>query len=88
MAITIRNKVVEQKIRDIGRLTGEGPSAVIARLVQAEQPGDAVVSEEEAERRDAAWSAYKASRPAWTAEELAASTAFEEEMYDESGLPR
>jgi len=36
MAITIRNKTTEELIRKIGRRTGEGPSAVIARLVKAE----------------------------------------------------
>lgn len=36
MAITIRNKETEALIRKIGRRTGEGPSAVITRLVQRE----------------------------------------------------
>jgi hypothetical protein len=36
MAITIRNKTTEELIRKIGRRTGEGPSAVVARLVKAE----------------------------------------------------
>jgi len=30
MAITLRNKKVEEDIREIGRHTGEGPSAVLA----------------------------------------------------------
>lgn len=34
MAITIRNTEVEAMIREIGRHTGEGPSAVIARAVR------------------------------------------------------
>ncbi|WP_157016355.1 type II toxin-antitoxin system VapB family antitoxin [Mesorhizobium xinjiangense] len=34
MAITIRNQRVENTIREIGRHTGEGPSAVIARAVE------------------------------------------------------
>ena len=33
MAITLRNEKVEDQIRAIGKRTGEGPSAVIARLV-------------------------------------------------------
>jgi hypothetical protein len=33
MAVTIRNKDVEDRIRRIGATTGEGPSAVIARAV-------------------------------------------------------
>jgi len=34
MAITIRNTEIEAMIREIGRHTGEGPSAVIARAVK------------------------------------------------------
>lgn len=43
MAITIRNKTTEELIRKIGRRTGEGPSAVVRRLVTAEAKGEAVV---------------------------------------------
>jgi hypothetical protein len=35
MAITIRNTEIEAMIREIGRHTGEGPSAVIARAVRS-----------------------------------------------------
>ncbi|MCO5162550.1 MAG: type II toxin-antitoxin system VapB family antitoxin [Mesorhizobium sp.] len=34
MAITIRNTEIEAMIREIGRHTGEGPSAVVARAVR------------------------------------------------------
>lgn len=53
MAITIRNKITEELIRRIGRRTGEGPSAVIARLVRAEAegPDEDKVPEEEFRRR-------------------------------------
>ncbi len=34
MAITIRNTEIEAMVREIGRQTGEGPSAVIARAVR------------------------------------------------------
>ena len=34
MAITIRNTEIEQMIQEIGRHTGEGPSAVIARAIR------------------------------------------------------
>jgi hypothetical protein len=53
MAITIRNKTTEELIRKIGRRTGEGPSAVIARLVKAEAGGQnkQTVPEEEVQRR-------------------------------------
>lgn len=36
MAITLRNKPVEEMIRRIGVQTGEGPSAVIARVIARE----------------------------------------------------
>ena len=37
MAVTIRNKQTEAEIREVGRETGEGPSALIARLVSDEK---------------------------------------------------
>lgn len=53
MAITIRNKETEELIRKIGRRTGEGPSAVVFRLVQNEvnQAHRSSVPEEEVQRR-------------------------------------
>lgn len=36
MAITLRNKALEAKIKEIGRRTGLGPSAVIARAIERE----------------------------------------------------
>lgn len=52
MAITIRNKATEEMIRKIGRRTGEGPSAVIRRLVERETAGEeGAVPEEEVRRR-------------------------------------
>jgi hypothetical protein len=36
VAITIRNQKTEELIRKIGRRTGEGPSAVVRRLVERE----------------------------------------------------
>ena len=53
MAITIRNKTTEELIRQIGRRTGEEPSAVVERLVKAEAlrgPSEEV-PEEEVRRR-------------------------------------
>lgn len=88
MAITLRNKAVEEKIRAIGRRTGERPTAVIARLVAAEQPETGRVSPEEAEARAAAWREYVATLPKWTEEQLAEAKAFEDDMYDENGLPK
>ena len=88
MAITLRNKDIEERIRRIGRRTGEGPSAVIRRLVDAEEPALGEVSEEEAERREASWRAYMAMMPKPTPEQIAASEAVERDMYDEDGLPK
>jgi hypothetical protein len=53
MPITIRNKTTEELIRKIGRRTGEGPSAVIRRLVTSEAEGgmEGEVPREEFERR-------------------------------------
>ena len=48
MAITIRNQKTEELIREIGRRTGEGPSAVVRRLVEREADGqDSAVPEDE-----------------------------------------
>ncbi len=88
MAITIRNKETERIIRDVGRQTGEGPSALIARLVEQEErrlvDGRRA---QHAERRRALRQLIEetppvsedARRAVW--EELGA-------MYDEDGLPR
>lgn len=88
MAITLRNKQVEERIRSIGRRTGEGPSAVIARLVEAEEPQPGRVREAEAARRRAAWDAYEATVPPWTDADRAAVKQAMEDLYDEDGLPR
>ena len=88
MAITLRNKVVEERIRAIGRRTGEGPSAVIARLVDAEEPGAGRSSPEAAERRYREMRTFLDALPKPTPEERAAMKAFEADMYDEDGLPK
>jgi hypothetical protein len=53
VAITIRNKETEELIRKIGRRTGEGPSAVVRRLAQAEagKTAEGRVSDGEYRRR-------------------------------------
>ena len=65
MAITIRNKETEELIRKIGRRTGEGPSAVVARLVKAEVGGrnDQKVPEEEVRRRMAVFEDLRKKYP-------------------------
>lgn len=51
MAITIRNTEIESMIREIGRHTGEGPSAVIARAVKDLKQKHRSISPAEARRR-------------------------------------
>ncbi len=51
VAITIRNKQTEELIRRIGRRTGEGPSAVVARAVEALSQSPDTVSEDEKRRK-------------------------------------
>ena len=88
MAITLRNKKVEERIRAIGRRTGEGPSAVIARLVEAEEPAPGRVSEEEAEKRYQRMRAFLDSLPEPTEEERRGVQEAMDDMYDEDGLPK
>ena len=89
MAITLRNKRIEDKIRAIGRRTGEGPSAVIARLVETAEPGTPPVDEAEAARRRAENArAFLATFPPWTDQDRAAVRQVMEDMYDEQGLPK
>jgi hypothetical protein len=73
MAITLRNKKVEERIRAIGRRTGEGPSAVIARLVEA---------------RYQRMRAFLDSLPEPTEEERRGVQEAMDDMYDEDGLPK
>jgi hypothetical protein len=64
VAITIRNKTTEELIRKIGRRTGEGPSAVVRRLVEREAVGqDATVPEDEVQRRIAEFEALASQYP-------------------------
>lgn len=88
MAITLRNKRIEDKIREIGRRTGEGPSAVIARVVAAEDARSGQSGEEAAARRLADMRAFVAALPKPTDEERAAVQQAMDDMYDEDGLPK
>ena len=60
MAITIRNKATEELIRQIGRRTGEGPSAIVRRLAQAEIKGEQTVPPDVVQRRIARIRALRA----------------------------
>lgn len=90
MAITIRNKAVEDTVRRIGRRTGLGPSAVVAKavaLLDASPP--AAIPPEEVERRRTFAKAFVAEMAAKTTdEERRLAREIETGMYDENGLPR
>lgn len=88
MAITLRNKRIEDKIRAIGRRTGEGPSAVIARVVAAEDQRFKEADGEEEVARLAKMLAFLDTIPMPTEEERRAVQQAIEEMYDEDGLPK
>ena len=72
MAITLRNKKVEEDIREIGRQTGEGPSAVIARAVAAERERLDAERKQRKEERLARIRAFTSTLPVFTDEERAA----------------
>lgn len=89
MAITIRNRRIEERIRKLGEIRGEGPSAVIGRLVEKEI--EAVSNESKDERvtrRRRAMDEWIASLPSITDEDRRAIDTAMEEMHDEDGLPR
>jgi len=69
MAITLRNKKVEEDIRAIGRHTGEGPSAVIARAVARERERIEAERKRDYEERLAKIRAFTATLPIATEEE-------------------
>jgi hypothetical protein len=90
MAITLRNKALEERIRRIGRRTGLGPSAVIAKAVERfeERPAPEVPPKEIARRLKALDEIQRRIADGITDAERAAMKAFEEDMYDEHGLPK
>lgn len=90
MAITIRNQRLEEGIRKLGRLRKEGPSAVIARLVNKELREldlDADKHEDKA-RRYAALRRWLDGLPPITDADRRTIDQAMDEMYDENGLPR
>jgi len=72
MAITLRNKKVEEDIREIGRHTGEGPSAVIARGRSGARA-----------HRVAQIRAFTSTLPVFTDEERAAMLREQDSPYDD-----
>jgi hypothetical protein len=88
MPITLRNKVVEERIRAIGKQTGEGPSAVIARLSSQEEERLKAEAEAEKARRIAAMKRLRAMLPKLTDEDRRAINQAMDDLYDENGLPK
>jgi hypothetical protein len=91
VAITIRNKKIEDGIRRLGRLRNEGPSAVVGRLVERELGELGQADESEADRigrRRKAIAEWIASLPPMNDEDRREVDRAMEEMYDENGLPR
>jgi hypothetical protein len=89
VAITIRNKQTEAGIRALGRLRGEGPSAVISRLVEQElRATSAELHTGDAARRRKALEDWLATLPPVTEEDRREIDRAMQEMYDETGLPK
>jgi hypothetical protein len=82
MAITIRNKKTEEAIRRLGQRRGEGPSAVIARLAEAEEKREAEERKRTAEERLARMRAFTATLPVPTEEERKAMWEEADRMFD------
>jgi|tagenome__1003787_1003787.scaffolds.fasta_scaffold18659081_1 biopolymer transport protein ExbB/TolQ len=89
MPITLRNKAVEERIRNIGKRTGEGPSAVIARLSVQEEERLQAEDESRKEKRMAAMKRLRQqAREMFTDEDREAIRREMEDLYDEDGLPK
>ena len=88
MAITIRNKALEGEIRELGAGSGEGPSAVIKRLVRREQEFRAAAEAAAAEEKRRSVSEWLDSLPPITDEDRAEIQRIMYDMYDENGLPK
>lgn len=88
MPITLRNKQTEDAIRRIGQRTGEGPSAVIARLAKTEEERLAEEKERTVQERLARIRAFIDTLPVPTEEEREAVWRELDDMYDEWGLPK
>ena len=88
MAITLRNKALEAKIKEIGRRTGLGPSAVIARAIDRETAELEERRTSLVAKRTAAEKELRAMLPDLTDADRAAIDQAMEDLYDEHGLPK
>ena len=82
MAITLRNKPVEEMIRRIGAQTGEGPSAVIARVIATETERLEAVRQKAAEEKLARLQAIRAEFGTFTNEDRKGVCEELERMHD------
>jgi len=88
MAITIRNKKLEAAIHELGRQTGDGPSAVLGRLVEEEQKRREAEREQRLAERERRVREWLASLTPVTDEDRAEIDRIMQDMYDEWGLPK
>ncbi len=88
MAITIRNTETEQIIRQIGRETGEGASALINRWARAARDNMEREKQERLKQRREAVEAWLASLPRYSDEDRAEMHKIMDDMYDEWGHPK
>jgi hypothetical protein len=88
MPITLRNKTVEERIRAIGKRTGEGPSAVIARAIGEVEERLKAEEAAQREKRIAAMKRLRAMLPKLTDDDRRAINQAMDDLYDENGLPK
>jgi hypothetical protein len=93
MAITIRNKVLEARMKDIGAKLNKGPTDVLKTLLDGYAKADALREQQEkdaliAQRKAAMKELMEEARRHATDESRAAVHAAMEDLYDERGLPK
>lgn len=88
MAITVRNKKLEERIREIGRRTGEGPTEVIARALDIREAQIQAEQEQRAGERLRRMNAALAEIPVPKEGERRATWQALDDLYGEDGLPQ
>ncbi len=89
MAVTIRSKRIEERLRRLCNLRGEGPSATIGRLVDKELSELSTETEEQRiTRRRKVMDEWITSLPPLTDEDRREMDRIMGDMYDENGLPK
>src|SRR4051794_28374950 len=88
MPITLRNKANSDRIRELGKPTGEGPRGVIARRIGEVE--ERLKAEDEAlrEKRIAAMERLRAMLPKLTDEDRGAIAWAMDDLSDENGLAK